>query len=75
MRHAASSPTRQSARRSRCTFDRPALIDQLFKGRAELGNDHVIWQGYPYFDSAIPQRTQDIDKAKALLSDGRASPT
>jgi peptide/nickel transport system substrate-binding protein len=50
------------------TFDRQVLIDQLFKGRAELGNDHVIWQGYPYFDSSIPQRTQDIDKAKALLS-------
>jgi peptide/nickel transport system substrate-binding protein len=50
------------------TFDRQVLIDQLFKGRAELGNDHVIWQGYPYFDSSVAQRTQDIDKAKALLS-------
>jgi peptide/nickel transport system substrate-binding protein len=50
------------------TFDRPALLNQLFRGRAELGNDHVIWQGYPYFDSAIPQRVQDIDKAKSLLS-------
>ena len=50
------------------TFDRPALIEQLFRGRAELGNDHVIWQGYPYFDSSVPQRAQDIDKAKALLS-------
>ena len=50
------------------TFDRPALLEQLFRGRAELGNDHVIWQGYPYFDSSVAQRTQDIDKAKALLS-------
>jgi peptide/nickel transport system substrate-binding protein len=50
------------------TFDRPALIQQLFRGRAELGNDHVIWQGYPYFDSTIPQRAKDVDKAKALLS-------
>jgi peptide/nickel transport system substrate-binding protein len=50
------------------TFDRQVLIDQLFKGRAELGNDHVIWQGYPYFDSSIAQRTQDIDKAKSLLA-------
>ena len=23
-------------------------------GRAELGNDHVIWQGYPYFDALGP---------------------
>ena len=50
------------------TFDRQALIDQLFKGRAELGNDHVIWQGYPYFDSSVAQRTQDIEKAKSLLA-------
>ena len=51
------------------TFDRPALIQQLFKGKAELGNDHVIWQGYPYFDPSVPQRAQDIAKAKQLLSD------
>jgi peptide/nickel transport system substrate-binding protein len=51
------------------TFDRPALIQQLFKGKAQLGNDHVIWQGYPYFDSSVPQRAQDIAKAKQLLSD------
>ncbi len=50
------------------TFDRQALIDQLFKGRAELGNDHVIWQGYPYFDPSVTQRTVDVDKAKSLLS-------
>jgi peptide/nickel transport system substrate-binding protein len=50
------------------TFDRPALITQLFKGRAQLGNDHVIWAGYPYFDSSVPQRAKDIAKAKALLS-------
>ncbi len=51
------------------TFDRPALIAQLFKGKAQLGNDHVIWQGYPYFDPSVPQRAQDIAKAKQLLSD------
>jgi len=50
------------------TFDRPALITQLFKGRAELGNDHVIWPGYPYFDGSVAQRAQDIDKAKSLLA-------
>ena len=50
------------------TFDRPALIQQLFQGKAQLGNDHVIWEGYPYFDSSVPQRTQDIAKAKSLLT-------
>jgi peptide/nickel transport system substrate-binding protein len=50
------------------TFDRPKMIQQLFKGRAQLGNDHVIWEGYPYFDSSVLQRAQDIDKAKSLLA-------
>jgi peptide/nickel transport system substrate-binding protein len=55
------------------TWDRPALIQQLFQGRAEIGNDHVIWQGYPYFDSAIAQRERDDDRAKALLAEAGAS--
>ncbi len=55
------------------TFDRPTLIQQLFQGRAQLGNDHVIWQGYPYFDPSVPQRAQDIAKAKQLLSDAGVS--
>ena len=55
------------------TWDRDVLIQQLFQGRAELGNDHVIWQGYPYYDSSIPQRTRDVDKAKALLTEAGAT--
>jgi peptide/nickel transport system substrate-binding protein len=55
------------------TFNRPQLIEQLFKGRAQLGNDHVIWEGYPYFDPSVVQRVQDIDKAKSLLAAAGAS--
>ena len=55
------------------TWDRPALLQQLFQGRAEIGNDHVIWQGYPYFDSAIPQRERDVERAKALLAEAGAA--
>ncbi len=55
------------------TFDRPALIQQLFKGRADLGNDHVIAPIYQYFDPSVPQRVQDIAKAQALLSDAGVS--
>lgn len=55
------------------TFDRPAMIDKLFKGKAVLGNDHVIWEKYPYFDPSVPQRTQNIEKAKQLLSDAGKS--
>ena len=35
------------------TIDRPALIQQLFKGKGELANDHVIWQHYPYFSDTV----------------------
>jgi peptide/nickel transport system substrate-binding protein len=55
------------------TWDRDVLIQQLFQGRAELGNDHVIWQGYPYYDSSIAQRTRDVEKAKALLAEAGAA--
>jgi len=50
------------------SLDRPKMIDQLFKGRADLGNDHVIAPIYPYFDDSVPQRTRDIEKAKSLLA-------
>ena len=49
------------------SLDRDALIQQLFKGRADLGNDHVIAPIYPYYDDSVPQRTRDIEKAKSLL--------
>jgi peptide/nickel transport system substrate-binding protein len=50
------------------SLDRDAMIQQLFKGRADLGNDHVIAPIYPYFDDSVPQRTRDIEKAKSLLA-------
>lgn len=55
------------------TFNRPELIQQLFQGKADLGNDHVIAPVYPYFDPSVPQRAQDIAKAKQLLSDAGVS--
>jgi peptide/nickel transport system substrate-binding protein len=52
------------------TIDRPTLVSQLFKDKAIVANDHVIAPFYPYFDpDAVPQRTQNIDMAKQLLSD------
>jgi peptide/nickel transport system substrate-binding protein len=50
------------------TIDRPALIQQLFKGKAVLANDHVIAPFYPYFSDTVTQRTQDIQQAKELLA-------
>ena len=49
------------------SLDREAMITQLFNGRADLGNDHVIAPIYPYFDPSVPQRTRDVEKAKSLL--------
>jgi peptide/nickel transport system substrate-binding protein len=52
------------------SIDRQALIDTLFKGRADIGNDHVIAPLYPYFDpAAVEQRTYDPEMAKQLLTD------
>ena len=52
------------------TIDRPTLVSQLFKDKAIVANDHVIAPFYPYYDpDAVPQRTQNIDMAKQLLSD------
>ncbi len=55
------------------TLDRPALVQQLFKGRGIPANDHVIWEFYPYYSDGVTQRTQNIDMAKQLLSDAGVS--
>ena len=55
------------------TLDRPKMIEQLFKGKAVIANDHVIAPFYPYFSDTVPQRTRDIEKAKQLLSDAGVS--
>ena len=51
------------------SLDRQALIDTLFKGTADIGNDSVIAPLYPFFDKSVPQRTRDTAKAKQLLAD------
>jgi peptide/nickel transport system substrate-binding protein len=55
------------------TWDREALVTTLFDGRAQIGNDHVIWQDYPYFDDSVPQRTRDVERAKSLLAEAGAT--
>jgi peptide/nickel transport system substrate-binding protein len=53
-------------------LDREALVQGLFDGRAEVGNDHAFAPIYPPSKLAlteVPQRTQDYDKAKQLLAD------
>ncbi|MDX6534745.1 MAG: peptide/nickel transport system substrate-binding protein [Gaiellales bacterium] len=53
------------------SLDRPGLVEGLLGGKAEVGNDHAfapIYPGSPTTDD-VPQRTQDIEKAKQLLAD------
>ena len=50
-------------------IDRQALIDNVLKGKGDIGNDHPISPIYPFFDAAQPQRARDIAKAKQLLKD------
>lgn len=49
------------------SLDREAMVQQLFKGKGQVANDHVIFSLFPYFDESVPQRTRDVDAAKALL--------
>jgi peptide/nickel transport system substrate-binding protein len=49
------------------SVDRAEMMRLVFDGYGTLGNDlYSIWDR-PSYDTAIPQREQDIDKAKFLL--------
>jgi peptide/nickel transport system substrate-binding protein len=53
------------------TIDRPAVVRALFGGKGNVGNDHGFAPIFGFTPSAsdVPQRAQDIEKAKQLLSD------
>jgi peptide/nickel transport system substrate-binding protein len=51
------------------TIDRPALVDGLWEGKADLGNDSPFAPVYPSTDTSVAQRAQDIEQAKQLLAD------
>jgi peptide/nickel transport system substrate-binding protein len=50
------------------TLPRPEIVQSLFKGYAVVGNDSPFAPVFPSTDSSIPQRAQDLTKAKQLLS-------
>jgi peptide/nickel transport system substrate-binding protein len=50
----------------RLIADRPALVESAISGFGTVGND-TVGKGLPYYDTSLPQRVQDIDKAKSLL--------
>jgi peptide/nickel transport system substrate-binding protein len=53
-------------------IDRSALVDGLWEGRADIGNDSPFAPIYPSTDTSVPQREQDIEQAKQLLADAGA---
>ncbi|MHB1771146.1 MAG: ABC transporter substrate-binding protein [Acidimicrobiales bacterium] len=56
----------------RFIVDRKQMLDLVFGGKGTIGNDlFSIWD--PSYDHAIPQREQDIARAKSLLKAAGAS--
>jgi peptide/nickel transport system substrate-binding protein len=53
-------------------LDRPALVQSLFKGYADIGNDSPFAPVFPATvgPPAVPQRTQNLKMAKELLAKG-----
>jgi peptide/nickel transport system substrate-binding protein len=49
------------------SLDRPQIVQALFKGAADVGNDSPFAPVFPSTNTSIPQRTQNIAKAKSLL--------
>jgi peptide/nickel transport system substrate-binding protein len=48
-------------------LDRQALVDGLFEGRADVGNDSPFAPVFPSTDPSVTQRAQDVEQAKQLL--------
>ena len=46
--------------------DRQELVDGALSGAGVVGND-LFGKGYEYYAADLPQRAQDLDKARALL--------
>jgi peptide/nickel transport system substrate-binding protein len=48
-------------------FDRELVLQKVLRGYGSLGNDHPISKKNRFFNSELPQRTYDPDKAKYYL--------
>ncbi|WP_030857457.1 ABC transporter substrate-binding protein [Streptomyces sp. NRRL S-37] len=51
--------------------DRQELVDGALSGAGEVGND-LFGKGYEYYADGLPQREQDLDRARALLKQAGA---
>jgi peptide/nickel transport system substrate-binding protein len=50
------------------TLNRPQIVEALFKGYADLGNDSPFAPVFPSTNTSVAQRVQDIAKAKSLMA-------
>ncbi len=50
------------------TLDRPQIVQALFKGYADVGNDSPFAPVFPSTNTSVPQRAQNISQAKSLLA-------
>jgi peptide/nickel transport system substrate-binding protein len=50
------------------TLNRPAMVTGLLDGDGSVANDYPFGPRFPSTDTSVPQRTQNIAKAKALLA-------
>jgi peptide/nickel transport system substrate-binding protein len=50
-------------------LDRQALVDGLFQGKADIGNDSPFAPVFPSTDTTVAQREQDVEQARQLLAD------
>ena len=50
------------------TLNRPQIVQALFKGYADVGNDSPFAPVFPSTNTSVAQRTQNISQAKSLLS-------
>jgi len=50
------------------TLNRPQIVSALFKGLSDLGNDSPFAPVYPFTNTSVPQRAQNISQAKSLLA-------
>ena len=50
------------------TLDRDGMVSALLSGNGSVANDNPFAPRFPSSDTSVPQRTQNIAKAKQLLS-------
>ena len=49
-------------------LDRPALVDGLMNGKADLGNDSPFAPAFPSTDTSVAQRALDLAQAQQLMT-------